>query len=321
MLRVFVHDQSGCREAGAVDPAWLRSGSGVIVWVDLAAPTPDEARILSDVFQFHELAVEDAMSAIHHPKIESYDAYLYLILHGIDLRSTAEGFATHDIDFFLGPNYLVTVHDGHSRSVTEQYNVCLRNANAIGEGSGALLHRIIDAMVDHYRPEIERLEARVDELETCVFEQPNQNPIRELIQVKKDLASLRRVTLPQRDAVARLSRREFPQLGESITWRMRDVYDHLVRLSEESGVLHDRVASLIDAFLSAQSNRLNQVMKLMTVIATIFMPLTVLTGMFGMNVGLPRLPGGDDAQFWWITGLMTIIIAVMLWMFRRNRWI
>jgi magnesium transporter len=102
---------------------------------------------------------------------------------------------------------------------------------------------------------------------------------------------------------------------------MRDVYDHLVRLSEESGVLHDRVASLIDAFLSAQSNRLNQVMKLMTVIATIFMPLTVLTGMFGMNVELPHLPGGPAAQFWWITGLMTAIVAVMLYMFRRNRWI
>ena len=304
-----------------MDPAWLQPGSKTIFWVDLAAPTPEEGRVLVDVFHFHELAVEDAMSAIHHPKIESYDSYLYLILHGIDLRGVDEGFATHDIDFFLGPNYLVTVHDGHSRSIAEQYNVCVRNTNAIGEGSGALLHRIIDAMVDHYRPEIERLEDRVDELETCVFEQPHQNPIRELIQVKKDLASLRRVTLPQRDAVARLARREFTQISEQVTWRMRDVYDHLVRLSEESGSLHDRVASLIDAFLSAQSNRLNQVMKLMTVIATIFMPLTVLTGMFGMNVPLPHMPGPDWMQFWWITALMTAIIAVMLWMFRKNRWI
>lgn len=321
MIRVFVHDAAGCREAQRVDPAWLQPGASTTFWVDLAAPTPEEGRILVDVFHFHELAVEDAMSAIHHPKIESYDSYLYLILHGIDLRGVEEGFATHDIDFFLGPNYLVTVHDGHSRSIEEQYSVCMRNANVIGEGSGALLHRIIDAMVDHYRPEIERLETRVDELETCVFEQPHQNPIRELIQVKKDLASLRRVTLPQRDAVARLARREFPQITEAMTWRMRDVYDHLVRLAEESASLHDRVASLIDAFLSAQSNRLNQVMKLMTVIATIFMPLTVLTGMFGMNVELPRLPGGEVAQFWWITALMTVIIAVMLWMFRRNRWI
>ena len=117
MIKTFVYEQSGCREADAIDPSWLQPGSAVTVWVDLAAPTPEEGRVLSDVFHFHELAVEDAMSAIHHPKIESYGHYLYLILHGIDFRASAEGFATHDIDFFLGPNYLVTVHDGTSRSV------------------------------------------------------------------------------------------------------------------------------------------------------------------------------------------------------------
>ena len=321
MIKTFVYEQSGCREAGAVDPAWLQPGSTVVFWVDLAAPTPEEGRVLSDVFHFHELSVEDAMSEIHHPKIESYDDYLYLILHGIDFRASAEGFATHDIDFFLGSNYLVTVHDGTSRSIEEHYNVCLRNAHAIGEGPAALLHRIVDAMVDHYRPEVERLEDCVDALETRVFEHPDENPIRELIQIKKDLASLRRVTLPQRDAISRLARREFPQIPEVVSWRMRDVYDHLVRLSEEAVVLHDRVASLIDAFLSAQSNRLNQVMKLMTVIATIFMPLTVLSGMFGMNVELPHMPGPPWMEFWWITGFMAAIAIGMLYMFRRRRWL
>lgn len=321
MIRTFVYDQSGCREAGAVDPAWLQPGSSVVFWVDLAAPTAEEGRVLSDVFRFHELSVEDAMSAIHHPKIESYDHYLYLILHGIDFQASPEGFATHDIDFFLGPNYLVTVHDGTSRSIAEHYTVCLRNAHAIGEGPAALLHRIVDAMVDHYRPEVERLEECVDRLETRVFEEPDHNPIRELIQVKKDLASLRRVTLPQRDAVSRLARREFPQIPETVSWRMRDVYDHLVRLSDESIMLHDRVASLLEAFLSAQSNRLNQVMKLMTVIATIFMPLTVLTGLYGMNVKLPALPGGDPLQFWWVFAIMVAVSIGMLWFFRRKRWI
>jgi magnesium transporter len=321
VIKTFVYDQTGCREAGAIDPAWLQPGSPVIFWVDLAAPTPEEGRVLSDVFHFHELAVEDAMSAIHHPKMESYDRYLYLILHGIDFGASAEGFATHDIDFFLGPNYLVTVHDGTSRSIEQHYHVCLRNAHAIGEGPAALLHRIVDAMVDHYRPEVERIEACVDELETRVFEQPDENPIRELIQVKKDLASLRRVTLPQRDAISRLARREFQQIPEAVSWRMRDVYDNLVRLSEEATALHDRVASLIDAFLSAQSNRLSQVMKLMTVIATIFMPLTVLSGMFGMNVELPHMPGPPWMEFWWITGFMAVIALAMLYMFRRRRWL
>lgn len=321
MLRVFVHDQSGCREAGAVDPAWLRPGSGVIVWADLAGRTADDGRILSEVFGFHELSVEDALSEIHHPKIEAFDTYLYLILHGVDFREAEERFATHDVDFFVGDNFLVTVHDGHSRSIAAQYAVCLRNMTAMGEGPAALMHRIVDAMVDHYRPEVDKIEDRVEELELQVFESPNVNPLRELVRLKKDIASLRRVTLPQRDAVSRLARREFPQISEQVTFRMRDVYDHLVRLAEESVMLHDRVQGLVEVFLSAQSNRLNQVMKLMTVIATIFMPLTVLSGMFGMNVILPHMPGPPWMEFWWIAGLMAAIAGAMLYMFRRMRWI
>jgi magnesium transporter len=321
VIRIFVHDQSGCREAAEIDPAWLQPDSPATLWVDLAAPTPAETALLTDVFHFHELAVEDAVAEIHHPKIEPYGAYLYLILHGIDFEESERCFATHDVDFFLGPRYLVTVHDGRSRSIAEQYNVCVRNANAIGEGPAALLHRIIDAMVDHYRPEVEKLEQKVDELETLVFENADINPLRDLLGVKKDIASLRRITLPQRDAISRLARREFPQISEAVTWRMRDVYDHLVRLADESVVLHDRVTGLVEAYLSAQSNRLNQVMKLMTVIATIFMPLTVLTSLYGMNVELPHLPGGVRAQFWWIVAMMAGISGAMLWMFRRNRWI
>jgi magnesium transporter len=190
----------------------------------------------------------------------------------------------------------------------------------MSEGPSAILHRIVDAMVDHYRPEVEKLGDKVNDLEEQVFENPDVNPIRDLLGVKKDIASLRRVTLPQRDAIGRLARREFSQISDQVTWRFRDVYDNLVRLSEESVMLHDRVTGLVDAYLSSQSNRLNQVMKLMTVIATIFMPLTVLTGMFGMNVPLPH-PGPPWMEFWWIFILMAVIAGVMLWMFRRNRWI
>ena len=321
MTRIFVHDETGCRQAESFDPAWLQPESKATVWVDLSAPTPDEGRILADVFRFHELSVEDALSEIHHPKIESYGTYLYLILHGILFQDAESAFATHDVDFFLGPNYLVTVHDGRSRSIAEQYNVCVRNAHAMAEGPSAILHRIVDAMVDHYRPEVEKLDDKVSDLEDAVFENPDHNPIRELLGVKKDIAALRRVTLPQRDAIGRLARREFAQISESVTWRFRDVYDNLVRLSEESVMLHDRVTGLVDAYLSSQSNRLNQVMKLMTVIATIFMPLTMISGMFGMNVDLPHMPGPDWAEFWWITLLMAAVSGVMLWMFRRNRWI
>lgn len=176
-------------------------------------------------------------------------------MHGIDCENRESGFATRDVDFFLGRNYLVTVHDGGSRSIATWKELC-----------------------DHH-------------------------------------------VLPQRDAVGRLARREFPQINDEITYRFRDVYDHFVRLSEEAMLFQDRVTSILDAHLSAVSNRLNVVVKVLTVISTIFLPLTVLTGMWGMNIPLPMFPGAEGAQFWWVAGVMIAIAAAMLAVFRWNRWI
>ena len=135
------------------------------------------------------------------------------------------------------------------------------------------------------------------------------------------MSSLRRVVLPQRDAVGRLARREFPFISETLAYRFRDVHDHLIRLVDEAVFFQDRVTSLLDAHLSMVSNQLNGVMKVLTIIATIFMPLTVLTSMWGMNVRLPDLPGGDGADFWWVLALMVGLGAAMLGYFRSRRWI
>jgi magnesium transporter len=322
VITVFVHDGGRTRPAPSVEPAWLRPESGASVWVDLAAPTPDEARVLRDVFRFHELAVEDALSQRHHPKIEAYDSYLYLILHGIDFEASRHRFATHDTDFFLGPTFLVTVHGGNRRSIADVRELCARSPHVLAEGPAALMHRIVDAMVDHYEPEADKIEDGIDALEREMFEAAvGSDGLKRLLGLKQDVASLRRVTHPQRDAVARLARREFLLVGEQVGYRFRDVYDHLVRLSDQATAMQDRVTGLLEAHLSHVSNRLNAVMKVLTVIATIFMPLTVLTGLYGMNVTLPGFPGGEAAQFWWIMGIMVAVSGVMLWVFRRRRWL
>ena len=321
MITTYVHQNGDTTCADAIDPAWLKPGSGVTLWVDLAAPTPEEGRLLADVFHFHALAVEDALSAIHHPKIEAYDGYLYLILHGIDFRVEEHWFATRDVDFFLGPNYLVTVHDGDSRSIGAVKSVCDKHDRALSEGPAALMHRIVDSMVDNYRPEIESLEKHMNELEDEAILGLRDDLVRDILGLKRDLASLRRVLIPQRDAVGRLGRREFAAIGDELTYRFRDVYDHLVRLSDEATLLQDRVTGILEAHLSTISNRLNLVMKVLTVMSTIFLPLTVLTGMWGMNVPLPTFPGGAAMQFWWVTGGMVVIAVIMLALFRRNHWI
>jgi magnesium transporter len=321
VITIYRSGGNGTDVTDRIDPAWLLPGSGVWLWVDLSEPTPAELEILRTVFRFHELAIEDAMAETHQPKIESYGDYLYLILHGIDFRASEHCFKTQDVDFFLGEQYLVTVHPGISRTLGQMRTVCERNSRVLAEGPAALMHRIIDAMVDNYRPEVDKLAERLDALEAEIFERPDAKLARDILDFKSDVSSLRRVVLPQRDAVGRLARREFPSISETLAYRFRDVHDHLIRLVDEAVFFQDRVTSLLDAHLSMVSNQLNGVMKVLTIIATIFMPLTVLTSMWGMNVPLPHLPGGEGAQFWWVLALMLLLGGLMLGYFRRRRWI
>src|SRR5688500_6428215 len=148
-----------------VEREWLDPASPVTVWVDLAAPTDEEVRLLGDVFAFHPLPDEDARSALQYPKVEPYPGYRHLVLHGIDLAKGRAQFSTRDVDFFLGRNYLVTVHDGESRSIGRLRELCDRHERILSEGAVGLLHRIVDTMVDHYRPAIEGIEERLNKLE------------------------------------------------------------------------------------------------------------------------------------------------------------
>ena len=320
MISILIQRNHVTERVPGVEPKWLEPGSGVTLWVDLAAPAADEFKILSDTFHFHPLAVEDAVAEVPHPKIEPYDGYVYLILHGIDFRAAQHRFATHDTDFFLGPNYLVTVHDGQTRTIAEMHDICERNGHILNEGPVALMHRIIDLMVDHYRPEVEKLEGRLDTLEENVFEQPGHNMVRDILSLKRDINSLRRVVLPQRDVVGRLARREFGFVSDELAYRFRDVFDHLVRLSDEALLLQDRVTSILDAHLSNVSNRLNQQMKLLTLVTVIALPFTVLGGLFGMNVHLPGISNTNDPRaFWSILGFALALVLVMLAFLRGKR--
>jgi len=322
LTRIFAHINGKTSQVDRTDPAWLAPGGNTQIWVDLLNPSEDEGlHILRDVFHFHELAVEDALSELQYPKVESYGDYLYLVLHRIDFQAPEHCFKTHDVDFFLGPTYLVTIHSGDSRSIEQIAKVCERNSLALGEGAAALMHRIVDSMVDNYRPEIEELSERLDALEERVFDGAAANLAKDILDFKRDVASLRRVVQPQRDVVGRLARREFPFIDEPISYRYRDVYDHLVRLADESMVFQDRITSLLDANLAIVANQLNTIMKILTIIATVFMPLTFITGLYGMNVDLPHFGLGGVEMFWVLMGLMVTIVAAMLIYFRRRGWL
>jgi magnesium transporter len=321
MNTIFIHRDGKSEQASSIDRSWLSPNSGVFVWVDLSAPSVLESLVLSDTFQFHPLSVEDAMAKVQFPKIEAYDGYLYVVLHGIDFHAGDHCFATHDIDFFLGPNYLVTVHDGHSTSINELRDHVTRNPKILGEGPVSLFHRIVDAMVDRYRPEIDKLEDRLDKLEDEIFKKPEPRLAKKILNNKREVASLRRIVTPQRDVIGRLARRDFLDISTEMSFRFRDIYDHLVRIADDALIFQDRITGMLDAHLTNVSNRLNEVMKVLTVVASLVGPPTLIAGIWGMNVPLPQFPGGAAAQFWWVAGITVVIMVLMLAGFRRKRWI
>ena len=320
MIRYFVHQDGRTSLADALDPTWLAPASQVYVWADVLQPTADDGAILREHFGIHEMAVADALEASQHPKVETYGDVLYVVLHGINFHASEHAFDTLDTDFFLTSRYLVTVHDGGRRSIAHISDLCVRNSNILGDGPVALMHRVVDAMVDHYLPEVDELEKWMDDLERQVLEAPSESLMADILAIKRDVSGLRRIVIPQRDVVGRLARREFGVIDQEKAYRFRDVYDRLVRVSDDAMIFQDRITGILDVHLAGVSNQLAQVSKLLAVIAAMFGPLTVMTGLFGMNVDLPHLPGGPAAQFWWVVVLMGGASAGLFAWFRRSGW-
>ena len=321
MIRYFVHRGDRTEQVDRFDPAWLSPDNAAVVWADVAAPTEADGVTLREQFGLHELPLEAALQRETHPKVESYGRYLYLVLHGINFQAKEHTFDTVETDFFLSPKFLITIHDGQRRSIKSVAELCERAEYVLGEGTAALLHRIVDTMVDAYRPEVDELEGRLDEIEKCAIEQPHEALTADILAIKRDITALRRIVIPQRDVVGRLARREFDQINQEMAYRFRDVYDQLAHFADDAIVFHDRVTGIFDAYLASVSNRLASVSTVLAVIAALFGPLTVITGLFGMNVPLPSLLGNPQYQFWEIIGMMILSSAALFVWFRKMDWL
>jgi magnesium transporter len=320
LIRYFVHRGGRTELVDRFDTAWLSADSEAVVWADVSEPTDSDAAAMRDQFGLHELAVDAAVQRETNPKVESYGKFLYVVLHGINFDADAHKFETSETDFFLTPRFLVTVHDGQRRSIAHVTDLCARTDHILAEGSIALFHRIVDTMVDHYRPEVDELEARLDVIEDRVIEDSAESTVGDILAIKRDITMLRRILVPQRDAVGRLARREFEIINQEMAYRFRDVYDQFARMADDGLMFHDRVTGILDAHLASVSNRLADVSKVLAVIATLFGPMTVITGLFGMNVPLPTWFGAPEYQFWEILAVMALSSTGLFFWFRKAGW-
>ncbi len=288
------------------------------VWVDILDPDREAIHLLQDEFHFHPLSLEDMVRAHQRPKIDIYASYYFLVFYTIDYPVQGAGLRVAELDMFLGPNYLVTAHAEPMQVIDEVWARWQRRVELVGLDVGALLYEILDHIVDDYFPVIDALAEEVESVETRIFERFDKSALEDIFGLKKEFLTLRRLIAPERDVVNVLLRRDPPVLPPGSVVFFQDVYDHLIRVLDSIDTYRDLLSSALDAYLSVQNNNLNDIMRRLTVISTIFLPLTFITGFFGMN--FESLPFGN---FWVeavVMGLMLLVPLGMLLYFRWQGW-
>ena len=301
-----------------------------VFWLDMNKPTDEEIALLDDVFGFHPLAIEDTIGYSQRPKIESYHhvgegcttGYFYMVFHGPDLQSFREKVRTKELDLFVSARYLVTIHEEEMRSVEEVLKRLVSDPKLLLErGTDVILYNILDHMVDHYEPILDYLQEALDDLEERALLKPRPEVLNEISVKKRELLNLRRIVAPQREVVAQLTRGDVPFIREGTRVFMRDVQDHLIRIVEMVELYRDLVVGARDIYLSSISNRLNEIMKTLTMMTVIAIPLTVITGFFGMNFkGGPFEDLLGSATGFWISLISTLLVVggILYWFFRKG---
>ncbi len=316
----IVHGGGVLEEGVGAEEIRRRLGEpGTCAWLDLdGAPAPDVGR-LADCFGFHPLAVEDAQNPETRPTIEEYDGFLFVATRGVVHTPATDALDAVALFVFLTDRLIVTVHDQPLRSIEAARDRLRKHPEVLGDGPDRLLHLLLDQLVDHYFPIMEALEERVERLEDEVFTRPRRGLLQRIFAARKDMVLLRRSLGPLREVVANLMS-GVPHVRGDLRLFFRDVYDHVLRILDELETNRDIVTGLLESYLSQVNNRLGEVMKTLTALATIGLPFTIVSGFFGMNFqALPWItaPWGVLAA----TGLMVAISAALFLVFRRRRWI
>ncbi|MDO8885310.1 magnesium/cobalt transporter CorA [Candidatus Oleimmundimicrobium sp.] len=288
------------------------------IWVDLEEPTEDNFKILADIFNLHPLAIEDAKTKFNLPKIDEHVGYLFIVWHDLLGSSGLDKMETAEVDIFLGKNFFVTVHDRKMKNLDLIFDHCKQAPDFMSRGAEWVLHHLLDVMVDGDFLLVDRISNEVDELEDRIFEVPTQENLKELFLYKRQLITIRKIAAPQREIISVLLRHEtFIERHAYIYFQ--DVADHLIRIVDSVDTARDVISGAMDIYLSNVSNRMNEVMKKLTIVATIFIPLTLITGIYGMN--FKNMP-----ELYWTYGYFIVLIVMVSFVFgvfiyfKSKRW-
>ncbi|MDA8233381.1 MAG: magnesium/cobalt transporter CorA [Clostridia bacterium] len=291
-----------------------------LLWIDIYDATSEDLTVLSRAFNFHPLALEDCLQESPRAKVDRYDDYFFFVFHAVRYNEESEEeISTAELDIFLGSNYLITIHNSPLSSVARVVKQCWYTTKLMQRGPDYLLYHIVDGIIDEYFPILERIGIRIDELEDEIYINPAKEITEEILALKRTILLFRKVVAPQKRIFANVNGRYSFQIDEENMPYYMDLVDHVDSILDTTDTFRDLVNSAMDTYYSIISAKTNDVMRVLTIISTITLPLTFITGIFGMNVVIPY--AHSAFTLWFIILGMVILISFMLWAFRRNRWI
>jgi magnesium transporter len=290
-------------------------------WLDLTAPSSGEIDALRDLFGFHPLALEDAVEFGQRPKLDRYGDYIFLVFYGARDLASSEASVLREVQMFVSGKYLVTLHQDQLPALDEQRS---RLEGVVLHSEQFLLYRVFDALTDSFFPLLSRMDDEIDDLETAVLARPTDQQLQKLFAMKRELVAMRKVVSPQRDLFARSidELADLPGLVLDERDYFRDVYDHLIRISDLIDSYRDLLSNTTDLYLSTVSNRQNEVMKQLAIVGTIFLPLSFITGFFGMNFAWLVSKGITSTWSFFVLGIgsMLATCVLLLRFFKRKGW-
>lgn len=254
-----------------------------VVWVDAIKPSNEEFDQLQHIFKIHELTIEDTRTAFHLPKLDEYPEYLFLIWYTLNDKPNTVDIEHSQINIYLGSNFIVTVHDNKNNHIEPVFQKCCQEDPFSGKGADWILHLLLDRFVDEYFPFVDRMSQEIDSIEEAIFIRPDRLEMKKLFAIKHKLMDVKKIISPQRDIISMLTRFEGNFISAEHIMYYRDIFDHLMRVLDLADSSRDVVNGVVDIYMSSISNRMNEIMTRLTIVATIFLPLTLITGVYGMN--------------------------------------
>jgi magnesium transporter len=321
-MRITLYTSEGSKTCQKQELQDYLQNPATTVWIDLTDKEDEGANLLRDVFKFHPLAIEDTRNQRQRPKIEEYNGYLFIILNSVESKDADVIF--YEVNAFVGSNYLVTVHSEGEAIIKEMEARLQRNSTTSLMSAGYLLYTLLDAVVDDYFPVLDTISDRIEKMEEKVLSRPQKHILDEMFQMRRMLSEMWRVVGHQRDMFGLLlHHQEAYSHNEALQYYMRDVYDHLIRISDTVNTFRDLLTGMVELYMSAVSNRLNIIVTRLTILTLVIGGMTVISGIYGMNFEHHETffpPLNADWGVFGVIVMMAIVVAVGLLVYRSIKW-